>query len=316
MSAAKAKRRPKPPEQEEHVNHERWLVTYGDMLTLLMVLFIVLFAISQVDQKKYNALRNGLATGFGAPPVGFAGDATTIDGSTNEDSPMDLSSGTGGKADKTSQDQSQDPKAKEEAKKKETATAVAKADLARQQKMQEHAQTEVESYDEIKQKMVAELQKVGTVDRVQFTIDERGLIVTVITSAVVFAGDRADLLPGGAKILQAVGPVIAPLPNRIEVDGHTNQLNVATVNYPSGWELSTARACTVVRYLHTQSGIAENRLSAVGYADTKPLYAPSDRRAVEFNRRGEIVVQSQLPAAERALLPSAAGSTRTGGTHE
>ena len=60
-------RRKKHEEHEEHENHERWLVTYADMLTLLMVLFIVMFAMSQVDQKKYNALKSGLAEGFGQP---------------------------------------------------------------------------------------------------------------------------------------------------------------------------------------------------------------------------------------------------------
>src|SRR5512142_1478406 len=105
MSGKGGHRKHRAHEEEEHENHERWLVTYADMLTLLMVLFIVLFALSQVDQKKFNALRNGLATGFGAPPVGFAGTATKIDGSTNESSPLDLASGIGGKVDKPAQEQ-------------------------------------------------------------------------------------------------------------------------------------------------------------------------------------------------------------------
>lgn len=306
---AKGKGRKGAHEEEEHVNHERWLVTYADMLTLLMVLFIVLFAISQVDKKKFNALRNGLATGFGAPPVGFSGQETTIDGSANSVSPMDLSAGVGGKVDK--KEQPETTAAGGEADKDAVKDAVQKADLARQQKMQDEAKAEANRFEEVKAKISAGLQKAGNVNGVQFTIDERGLVVTVITSDVVFAGDRADLLAGGQKILNAIGPVIGPLPNRIEVDGHTNQLKVATVNYPSGWELSTARACTVVRYLHQQAGIPEDRLSAAGFADTRPLYAPSDPRSVERNRRVEIVVQSMLPAAERALLPSAVGTSST-----
>jgi chemotaxis protein MotB len=268
------------------------------MLTLLMVLFLVLFAMSQVDQNKFNALRSGLATGFGAAPVGFTGQATKIEGSANEDSPMDLASGIGGKVDKTAQ----------EAQETAIQEAVKRADVARQQRMQEHAQQEVDQFEEIKAKIIEELNRLGTAESVRFAIDERGLIVTVITSAVVFAGDRADLLPDGRRLIGAIGPVIAPLPNRIEVDGHTNQLPVPTVNYPSSWELSTARASTVVRYLHDAVGIPTSRLSAVGFADTKPLYDPADPRAPELNRRVEIVVQSTLPSEERALLPSAASS--------
>ncbi len=302
---AKSSRSKRGHAEEEHENHERWLVTYADMLTLLMVLFIVLFAISQVDQKKFNALRNGLATGFGAPPVGFAGQETKIDGSTNEDSPMDLASGIGGRVDKPAQ----------ETEDKALAEAVNRADRARQQQMQEHAQQEVQSFEEIMKQIADELKKQGRNDDVRFTIDERGLIVTVITSSVVFAGDRADLLPDGRRIIDAIGPVIAPLPNRIEIDGHTNQLNVPTINYPSGWELSSARAGAVVRYLIDSAGIARGRLTAVGYADTKPLYDPADPRSVQLNRRVEIVVQSMLPAAERALLPSAAPSSTSGGSN-
>ena len=65
MTAAPRRRRSSGHEEEEHVNHERWLLTYADMITLLMVLFIVLFAMSTVDQKKFNALKEGLAAGFG-----------------------------------------------------------------------------------------------------------------------------------------------------------------------------------------------------------------------------------------------------------
>src|SRR6478735_11828487 len=74
------RRRKKHEEHEEHDNHERWLVTYADMLTLLMVLFIVMFAMSQVDQKKYNALKTGLAEGFGAESSFTKGTDSILDG--------------------------------------------------------------------------------------------------------------------------------------------------------------------------------------------------------------------------------------------
>src|SRR5690242_12232242 len=82
--------------EEEHENHERWLVSYADMMTLLMVLFIVMFAISQVDQKKFAELKNGLAVGFGSPSTTFDGGQQTLIESSDTDSPMDLSTGIGG----------------------------------------------------------------------------------------------------------------------------------------------------------------------------------------------------------------------------
>jgi chemotaxis protein MotB len=89
------------------------------------------------------------------------------------------------------------------------------------------------------------------------------------------------------------------------VDGFTNQQKVNTDPYPSGWELSSARASAVVRYL-ISGGIAEGRLSAVGFSDQRPLYPASDPRSISRNRRVEIVVLSSLPAAAGDALQAAA----------
>jgi chemotaxis protein MotB len=275
--------------EEEHENHERWLVSYADMMTLLMVLFIVLFAISQVDKKKFAELKNGLAVGFGAPSVAFDGGEASLMESSDSNSPMDMSSGIGGTT--------ADPAAVQEAvAAKERASASAKQKAARQ---------EVENFDKIKAQIEASLKKEGLSDAVKFAVDERGLVVTVVTDAVVFEGGEARLLSAGQRIMRGIGPAIAGLPNKIEVDGHTNQLAGTTGNYPSGWELSTARASTVLRFLHSNAGIPENRLMASGFADTKPLYPAEDPRAASLNRRVEIIVLSSLPADTRALLPSA-----------
>jgi chemotaxis protein MotB len=283
--------------EEEHENHERWLVSYADMMTLLMVLFVVLFAMSQVDAAKFAALRDGLAKGFGAPTVAFSGQGTKIQDAAVDTSPVDLS-GVGnpdnvGKAKSTTED----PALKK---------AVQDADRARQQRMQAAAQQEVQNFDQVKRQIQAAASKQGMSDAVRFTIDERGLVVTIVTSEVVFEGDRADLLPAGRRVLDAVAPPLTPLPNKIEVDGHTNQLPVPTKYYPSAWELSSARASTVVRYLVDNGHVPANRLSAAGFAGERPLYPPTDPRAPTVNRRVEIIVLSDLSAAERALLPSAA----------
>jgi chemotaxis protein MotB len=108
------------------------------------------------------------------------------------------------------------------------------------------------------------------------------------------------------KILDAIAPTLAKLPNNIEVDGNTNQLKAQTTYYPSGWELSAARAATTVRYL-IGHGLAKGRMSAVGFSDTKPLISPSDPRSITMNRRVDVVVLTTLPADQAALLPAAAG---------
>jgi chemotaxis protein MotB len=283
--------------EEEHENHERWLVTYADMLTLLMVLFVVLFAMSQVDQKKFTALRDGLAKGFGAPAV-MSGSNNSVQTAGGQSSSIDVASGVGAKPDLANAkvDNAQDPALQK---------AVQDADRARQQRMQSSAQKEVTNLEEVKRQILEAAKRQGMEDAVRFAIDERGLVVTIVTSEVVFAGDRADLLAAGQRILDAVAPALTPLPNHIEVDGHTNQLPVPTRYYPSAWELSSARASTVVRYLIDHGHLPASRLSAAGFGGERPLYPPSDPKAPSLNRRVDIIVLSTLPAAERALLPSA-----------
>ena len=297
---AKRKRKGGHEEHEEHVNHERWLVSYADMLTLLFVLFVVLFSMSSVDQKKFAALAAGLSAGFGAQSVTFQGSAATLDGNGNNTTfvpidpganPGDGGSGTAGMS---------------AAQKQAVDAAVRAQSRAKASQDAEAAVKEAENLKKIEEKIAAALAKSKLQDDVKFTIDKRGLVVTVITNEVVFAGNRADLQTGGAKILDAIAPALTRLPNNLEVDGHTNQLNAKTTFYPSGWELSTARASTVVRNL-IGHGLAKSRMTAVGFSDTKPLLPSSDPRSVQLNRRVDVVVLTTLPADQAALLPAAAG---------
>jgi len=287
-------------EHEEHVNHERWLVSYADMLTLLFVLFVVLFSMSSVDQKKFAELAAGLSAGFGSQSVTFQSNSSNLDGAGESTNvvPIDPGANPGdggtGTAGMTKEQKEAVERALQAAARKE-ASADAKA-----------ATKEVENLKEIERKIADALAKAKLLDQVRFTIDQRGLVVTIVTNEVVFAGNRADLKAGGRKILNAIAPTLAKLPNNVEVDGNTNQLKATTTFYPSGWELSAARASTTVRYL-TAHGLAKSRMSAVGFSDTKPLISPKDPRSVTMNRRVDVVVLTTLTAEQAALLPAAAG---------
>jgi chemotaxis protein MotB len=298
------KRKVSHPEHEEHVNHERWLVSYADMLTLLFVLFVVLFSMSSVDQKKFAELAAGLSDGFGAQSVAFQGSAATLDGSGNATQFVPIEPGANpGDGGPGTADMS-------EKEKQAVQAALRSASRAKASKDAQAATKEAEDLKKIEEKITDALVAAKLRDQVTFTIDERGLVVTVVTNEVVFAGNRADLQPGGAKILDAIAPPLARLPNSIEVDGHTNQLKATTSFYPSGWELSAARASTVVRYL-TGHGLVKNRMRAVGFSDTKPLIDPADPRSVTMNRRVDVVVLTMLTAEQAALLPAAAGADAT-----
>lgn len=282
MSAARSaggRRRGGSSHAEEHEDSERWMVTYADMLTLLLVLFIVLYAISQVNTSKFAQLKTSLASAFdnGQPSI-LSGGSGIVGGNA-----------AGQKSDPMA------PIFTPPQQRDKAAGATAEDRQA--------AQRETDEFKKIEAAIKASLHKHGLDGHAEFSINERGLVVTVVTDELVFSGNSAVLEAEGTKILQAVAPPLRPVDNQIQVDGHTNQQNVSTAPYPSGWELSSARASSVVRYLVTRGKISQRRLSAAGFSDQRPLLAASDPRSVTRNRRVEIVVLSKLPASARTAPP-------------
>ncbi|MCW2540442.1 MAG: flagellar motor protein MotB [Frankiales bacterium] len=265
-------------------SEERWLVTYADMLTLLCVLFIVLYAISSVNTSKFAQLKSSLATAF------------------NNGQPTVLSQGSGIVGGESLSTQA----AVGSAASAISAQNAAAASLGRAQAAA--AKTELDEFKEIKQSVTKSLHAKGLDGRGSFNIDERGLVITVVTDALVFTGNSAVLQPEGQEIMDTIAPALVTVDNQLQIDGHTNQDKVSTAPYPSGWELSTARASSVVRYLIDHDHVAGSRLSANGYSDQRPLVPASNPLSSTRNRRVDIVVLSKLPATTRAALPDLAAA--------
>ena len=287
-SAHPGRKRPKKHEEEEHENHERWLVSYADMVTLLMCLFIVLFAMSQVDKAKFAALASGLSASFGAPITALPG--TTPQGSVLDSlpAPADIAQGI---ANGQQADQAQVDK------------AAAEAALQRAQNISAEA---ANAYDELaaaRDKIDTALKEAGYGGAARYEIDERGLVVHIVADAVLFDAEEAVLRPKGRAILDAVAPTITALPNMLRVEGHANHLPVTPGGkWPSNWELSAYRATTVLTYL-SRDGVPEPRRYAAGYGSTQPLVPITDPSAITVNRRVDIVVLSNASAEANALLP-------------
>jgi chemotaxis protein MotB len=266
------------------------MISYADMMTLLMVLFIVLFAISQVDQRKFAALKDGLTAGFGSTstmPLSGGKAILTEDGVVP--APVDLSTGMGTK---------QDGEARSD--------AAQAAQQPTQQQTLQLAKQEAARLQEIEDRIRKALDAKHLRSDVKFRITDRGLVVALISDDVFFENASAELRPRGKEVLRAVGPVLRPLPEEIAVEGHANRLKIRGGAYPSNWELSAARASGVVRYLISSQKITTTRLSATGYGSSRPLYPASDPRAIRYNRRVDLVLVSQQPAAVRSLLPQIA----------
>ena len=288
MSGPAKRRQQEAP--EEHDNEERWLLTYADMVTLLMVLFIVMFAISQVDKEKYMALKTGLSGGFGAPVSMISGADKMLErgGHIAPDSMSVIgqASEAGEKGTEAPQVEI-DPEAVSRLVKSTTNAEVDK---------------EYRKLDKIRKELVAALRKAGMPKAATFRYDERGLVVSVATDDVLFENGRADLRAQGRRILDTVAPTLRNIPNKISVDGHTNSIPISSERYPSNWELSADRSTGVLRYLVQRHDIDPGQISASAFADTKPLRPDSDPRAVVANRRVEIVVIASFDnAAGRSL---------------
>jgi chemotaxis protein MotB len=288
-AAHPGRKRPKKHEEEEHENHERWLVSYADMVTLLMCLFIVLFAMSQVDKAKFAALASGLSASFGAPITVMPGD--TPEGSVLDalPAPVDLAAGIA---------------PQQKAAQADVDAAAAQAAAERAKRVASEAQS---AYDELaaaRDKINAALTAAGHPDAARYQIDERGLVVHIVADAVLFDAEEAVLRPEGKVILDAAAPTLDTLPNMLRVEGHANHLPVSRGGpWPSNWELSAYRATTVLRYLATD-GLPEARMYAAGYGSTQPLVPITDPTALSVNRRVDIVVLSTASAEANALLPS------------
>jgi chemotaxis protein MotB len=287
-SAHPGRKRPKKHEEEEHENHERWLVSYADMVTLLMCLFIVLFAMSQVDKAKFAALSAGLSASFGAPITALPG--TTPEGSVLDalPSPVDLAAGI-----------APDQKVGQ-------ADIDAAASQAAAERAKRVAAEASGAYDELaatRDAIDRALAAAGYGGAARYEIDERGLVVHIVADAVLFDAEEAVLRAEGRAILDAVAPTLTSLPNVLRVEGHANHLPVTPGGrWPSNWELSAYRATTVLTYL-ARDGVPEPRMYAAGYGSTQPLVPETDRTAITVNRRVDIVVLSNASAEANALLP-------------
>ncbi|WP_121253510.1 OmpA/MotB family protein [Nocardioides ferulae] len=297
MAAAKKKTPPKarrkralPP--EEHDNHERWMVTYADMVTLLMVLFIVMFAMSSVDQKKYTALRSGLAEGFGQTTSLLSGTSALLDhgGSQLDESALN-----------SAELAALSPQQKL-AVKSAVDQAVAESAQQKLERMWAEASAEVNRLQEIEAALRETLRKAGLGSDVRSSIDDRGLVLSLVSHQVVFQANLATLSPRGARVVDTLAPHLRRLSEELRIDGHTNQVAVKPKYYDTDWDLSAARAITVLRRLHELGGVPQERMSASAFGREQPLVDPDLPGSQEINKRVDIIVVSGLSAGSRALM--------------
>lgn len=240
------------------------MASYMDMVTVLLVLFIILFAMSSVDSAKFEKLKNSLATGFGTTQVG------DIDTAAGVVVPADQLDDGG----------------------KEPVEPV----------LTEPVPTELDEFMSIKAKIDARLKKEKLAKAVEYELDEHGLTIQLIGSETFFQPNNAELTSRARQILDAVAPALVEADHEVSVEGHADYRG-QSFPYPTDWELSAARATNVLRHLVEQDGVAADTIGAVGYGSARPASTGSSSKDRALNRRVDIVVLAKDPAKLKALLP-------------
>jgi len=259
--------------EEGHANHERWLITYSDLITLLMIFFIVMYSMSQVDAAKFKAVAESLSVSLGGGAA-----ASKIDIGTSPSGPSFIDSGS---PQQNSQIPGQDSKPPLDPQSNYpedgTGEGNGKTDL------------EAVTIEGIK----AKLDQFATDNNIQTklvsSIEERGLVVS-IQDTLLFASGSAEITPTAKTILKKISTVLTASSNYIKVEGHTDNLPIHTAKFPSNWELSVLRATNVLHILDTEGGIDSRRLSATGYGEHRPVADNTTEIGRAANRRVDLII--------------------------
>ena len=281
---------------EEHTNHEAWAIPYGDLVTLLLAFFVVMYAISSVNAGKYRVLSDSLFAAFrGAPrtmdPIQVG---EKPNGSGAEIDPSIVQSTLQGQ-----QRSSLAPVPVQGGNKQTGAAAIGShtgAAAAAAAALTHLADEVARAMDDlVKQNLVV-------VRRSEFWIEVE------IKTDILYPSGSAHLAPYAVDVIQRLGGALAPFPNPIRVEGHTDNKPISTVAFYSNWELSAARAGSVVRVLQAQ-GVGPERLAVIGYGDTRPVQPNDSEPGRNANRRVVVVILStelqrqKAPGDQNALGP-------------
>ncbi|CAG0945156.1 Motility protein B [Gammaproteobacteria bacterium] len=248
---------------EEHENHERWLVSYADFITLLFAFFVVMYSLSSVNEGKYRVLSDSLVSAFRNVNINTRGQQVAPGATTPAPAP-----------------------ALPQIKPKQPVTAA----QAREEERRRQARAKMRDMARDIKEVLAPLVKEG---KVSVAEGLRGITVE-INASVLFPVGEARLQPAAAKALRAVAEVTAAADFPIVVEGHTDPTPIATPQFPSNWELSGARASSVVR-LFADAGVAPQRLTATGYGEQRPVSSNDTPEGRARNRRVTILIEAQHP---------------------
>ncbi|KMJ57068.1 flagellar motor protein MotS [Bacillus sp. LL01] len=237
----------------------KWMVTFSDLFMLVLVFFILLFSMSQIDLVKFKAVAESFKQvnilDYNPSAVPF-------------ENPTDFSVNT------ESTNNQDDVSNEQDETETETETKTGR---------------ESDSLQELLVEVKVFLAENDLEDVVVANRTERG-IVLVLEEKVLYETAEARILPIAHPFLDKVGMLLTKIPNLVKIEGHTDNRPISTDKFPSNWELSAARASSVIRYLVDSHDLDPERFVAVGYGDTRPIVENISSENYQKNRRVEIVI--------------------------
>lgn len=254
---------PKAKVKIEKDGAERYLLTYADLMNLLLIFFIILYSMSQVDSQKFQQLSGSLKSTFGAFAPGSV-----------------INTGGGGPSLLTlnpSDEATPNPN---------TGTGKGNAEEA--------------GTKEVKQKVEQLIAEQNLQGNLNVELQERGVVIS-ITASFLFKSGSADIEKESLPIVDKIGNILLSVPgNHIRIEGHTDNDPIKTSVFPSNWELSSARATNVLRFIVEKSGIKPEVVSSVGYGEYRPKAPNTTEQNKAMNRRVDIVIIKSIYDATEA----------------
>ena len=259
------KKHAKPHEEEVG---EAWLLPYSDLMTLLLALFIALFAMSQTDASKMQALAQAFTAAFNMGGPSFfsgMGPSTSMTSATTQGQ-----------------------------------------DNANSAYMQEN-----ENLREAQEKLEQYIKENNLQDQVSTELSEEGLMIRLKEKAL-FASGSAALQGQANQIVPVIAALLSSLPERVTISGHTDNVPISTAQFPSNWELSSARAVSLMRGLMgVQPSLNPARFSALGYSEYRPIASNDTEEGRAQNRRVEVFIARSMRFSQEDSISASDGQVKT-----
>ncbi len=258
----------------EHVNHERWLVSYADFITLLFAFFTTLYAISTIDAQKMGRMVLSMRASFNGSMFPDGSDSLSVNKGAGAGSAL-------------------------------SHDLVENVDVPKDKALKEYAMTslkdlktnfvenplprgEVVAMAHLKDNVDAVVKKRAMTGKVRTRMESRGLVI--ILDGTNFDSGSDQLRSDGRQMLDDLAQDLRSMNNMIRIEGHTDNVPIKTVRFPSNWELSTARATSIVAYLIEKYDFRPEKLSGSGFGEFCPIDSNDTPEGRARNRRVDIVV--------------------------